>query len=139
MPDHKHDSDERENQDRKGKGKGKGKPKGIHAGPPPKRRARPKGISKSVPQWGRPDRPSGSQGNRPAPICFRCGKKGHLSANCTNPPNAKRAKATDAADVIIDMTPWADEFAEWRKNQSITEKPEETEDVNGLEEPRAVQ
>ena len=32
------------------------------------------------------------------------------------------------------MTPWADEFAEWRKHQSITEKPEGTEDVNGLEE-----
>ena len=32
------------------------------------------------------------------------------------------------------MTPWANEFAEWRKTQSITEKPEETEDVNGLEE-----
>ena len=71
---------------------------------------------------------------RPSPICFRCGKKGHLSAHCTNAPTAKRAKATDAAYVIIDMTPWADEFAEWRKTQSIAEQREGDEDVNGLEE-----
>ena len=42
------------------------------------------------------------------------------------------------------MTPWADEFAEWRRNQAINEErgpglssgpqPDETEDVNGLEE-----
>ena len=29
---------------------------------------------------------------------------------------AKRKKATDAADVIIDMSPWADEFAQWRRD-----------------------
>ena len=57
----------------KGKGKGKGTPKGANAGPRPRGKPRPE--PNILPQWGRPDRPSGSQGNRPAPICFRCGKK----------------------------------------------------------------
>ena len=105
----------------KGKGKGKGKPKGANAGPRPRGKPRPK--PNILPQWGRPDRPSGSQGNRPAPICFRCGKTCHLSANCTNAPNAKRAKATDSAEVIIDMTPWANGFAEWRNINPLLKNP----------------
>lgn len=44
-------------------------------------------------------------------------QKGHVSAKCTNPPTAKRKKATDAADVIIDMSPWAEDFAQWRRAQ----------------------
>merc|ERR1711884_976783 len=91
---------------------------------------------------GGPDRPEGRP--RAAPICLCCGKTGHLSPSCTNAPDAKRSTPTDSADVIFDMTPWADEFAEWRRNQSMIEErgpgllsgpqQEETEDVNGLEE-----
>ena len=44
-------------------------------------------------------------------------KKGHISAHCINLPNAKRKKATDAADVIIDMSPWGEECALWRESQ----------------------
>ena len=44
-------------------------------------------------------------------------KKGHVSANCTIPPHAKRKKATDVAGVIIDMSSWAEEFAQWRESQ----------------------
>merc|ERR1712155_310973 len=97
------------------------KPKGP---PRPKARARPHARPPPPPrpQWARLVRPAGSgKGNRAAPICFRCGKTGHLSANCTNVPNAKRSKPTDSADVVFDMTPWADEFAEWRRNQSMNE------------------
>ena len=63
-------------------------------------------------------RPSDSKGKgkgRPSPICFRCGKKGHLSKHCTNQPQAKRKRDSDSANVIIDMSPWAEEFAQWRK------------------------
>ena len=71
---------------------------------------------------GRPDLPVDSkgvgQGGRPPPICFRCGKTGHISANCTNAPNAKRKKATDSADVIFDVSSWANDFAEWRRAQA---------------------
>ena len=72
---------------------------------------------------------------RPSPICYRCGKKGHLSNNCTNPPLAKRRPpgGTDSASVIFDMTPWANDFADWRAQQ--TEPHDcETEKVNSLEE-----
>merc|ERR1712197_25670 len=130
----------------KGKSKGRGKGKRPKGAPRPKARARPNAKGQPPPpprpSWGRPDRPAGKP--RAAPICFRCGKTGHLSANCTNAPNAKRSKPTDSADVIFDMTPWADEFAEWRRNQSMNEErgpgllsgpqQNELEDVNGLEE-----
>ena len=54
----------------KGGGRGKsGKGKGA-GGPNPNPSSGPKGKGKS----------------RPAPICFRCGKRGHTSLNCTNPP-----------------------------------------------------
>ena len=34
------------------------------------------------------------------------------------PRTAKRARpATDSADVVFDVTPWADEFAKWRAQQ----------------------
>ena len=76
----------------KGKGKGHGTPKGANAGPRPKGKPRPKGLSKSIPQWGRPDRPSGSQGNRPAPICFRCGKKRSLKRNLYQRSKREKSK-----------------------------------------------
>ena len=74
---------------------------------------------------------------------LRCGKSGHLSANCTNLPNAKRSRP-DGANVIFDMTPWADDFRQWREAQAIGNldpglssgsPPQiEVEDINGLEE-----
>ena len=76
--------------------KGKGKDKQPKGPPRPKARARPnaKPPPPPRPQWARLDRPAGSgKGNRAAPICFRCGKVGHLSANCTNAPNAKKVEA----------------------------------------------
>ena len=78
---------------------------------------------------------SGDQG-RPEPICLRCGKKGHLSRNCTHVPTAKSLRtATDSADVIFDMAPWAAEFAEWRARQDQPATAEEpSEDVNTLKE-----
>ena len=39
--------------------------------------------------------------------------RGHLSANCTNPPTAKRSRALDSADVVFDMSPGANDFARW--------------------------
>ena len=103
-------------------------------------------VVPAEPSWGRPGRSAGK--TRAASICFRCGKTGHLSANCTNAPSAKRSKPTDSADVIFDMTPWADEFAERRRNQSRNDErgpglssgpqQDETEDVNGLEETNGV-
>ena len=93
----------------------------AHAQPPGSRKGNSKG--KGYPQGprpahARPDRPAGT-GNRPAPMRFRCGKKGHLSANCTKPPMAKRRKkATDTASVVLDMTPYAEDFAAWRRSQS---------------------
>ena len=73
------------------------------------------------------------------------GNLGHLSTHCTNAPNAKRAKSTDSGDVIFDMSPWANDFAEWRKAQSMkpqrepglvsgSQHPNDVEDINGLEE-----
>ena len=96
-------------------GKGKGKRERFIS-------AKSKAKGSKLPQWGRPDRPGDAKGSgkggRPPPICFRCGKKGHISANCINAPTDKRKKATDSADVIIDMSPWADDFAQWRRAQS---------------------
>ena len=104
-----------ENEKVKGKGSSQPRPKA-------KSKAKSKAKGSKLPQWGRPDRPADSKGSgkggRPPPICFRCGKKGHISANCTNAPTAKRKKATDSADVIIDMSPWTDDFAQWRRAQS---------------------
>ena len=77
----------------KGKSKGRGKGKRPKGPPRPKAKARPN--AKPPPPrliWGRPDRPAG-KGNRAAPICFRCGKVGHLSANCTNAPQRQKIKA----------------------------------------------
>ena len=57
---------------------------------------------------GRPDRPVDSKGSGkgiPPPICFRCGKRGHISANCTNAPTAKRKKATDSAKKTLIKVP----------------------------------
>ena len=75
---------------------------------------------------------------RPSPICFRCGKKGHLSVNCTNEPLAKKRQITDAASVIFDMTPWANDFAEWRAQQEYARQQPSSlsENVNTLEETR---
>ena len=88
----------------------------------PRPKATAKGIGSPAPQWGRPDRPAASSdggAGRPSPICFRRGKRGHLSSNCTNaPPLPKRNKATDSASVVFDMTPWADEFAVWRSEHA---------------------
>ena len=79
---------------RRPKGKGKEhKPKGP---PRPKARARPsaKPPAPLRPQRARLDRPAGSgKGNRAAPICFRCGKVGHLSAYCTNAPKCQKVEA----------------------------------------------
>ena len=49
---------------------------------------------------------------------------------------AKRLrKATDSADVIFDMTPWAAEFAEWRARQDQPATPEVSPaDENTFEE-----
>ena len=54
---------------------------------------------------------------------------------------AKRLRtATDSADVIFDMTPWAAEFAEWRARQEqpvpVAGPPADVppEDVNTFEE-----
>ena len=52
----------------------KGKPPGMASGS-----ATTGGIGKS------------GDKSRPAPICFRCGKKCHLSRNCTHVPNGKEA------------------------------------------------
>ncbi len=75
---------------RRGKGQG-GKTRKLAA----KQKGKSSSSSIPPPHWGRPDRPPGVTtvvGGRPSPICFRCGKKGHLSANCTNAPNAKGRK-----------------------------------------------
>ena len=103
-------------QPRFGRGSSKGKPKGkgnskenkpvVAMRPRPK--ANSKGTGSPAPQWGRPDRPAASSdggAGRPSPICCRCGKRGHLSSNCTNAPLPKRNKATDSASVVFDMTP----------------------------------
>ena len=80
------------------------------------------------------DAPGKAQGKgRHSPICFRCGKKGHLSKNCTNHPIPKKRR-TEVAELIFDMAPWANGFAEWRAQQLASETPESPEDVNTLEE-----
>ena len=56
-----------------------------------------------------------------------------MSINCTNPPNAKRKKATGAADVIIDMSPWAEDFAIWRASQQPQQSLTSTEQAPGLQ------
>ena len=50
---------------------------------------------------------------------FAVERNGHLSANCTNPPNAKRSRPGNDANVIFDMTPWADDFRQWREAQAL--------------------
>ena len=45
-----------------------------------------------------------------------------------------REQTTYSADVIFDMSPWAAEFAKWRAQQALQDKPVSTEDVNTLEE-----
>ena len=93
----------------KGKAGGKGKNK-AKAKASPKRAAAPKSSG--------PGMSSGSSGPKEV-ICFRCGKKGHLSRNCPNQPLAKRARPSqDSAAVVFDMSPWAHEFAEWRRQQA---------------------
>ena len=65
--------------------------------------------------------------------------------NCSElVPTAKRARpATDSADTIFDMSPWAAEFAEWRAAQQALQDSQVSledenvcgnEDVNTLEE-----
>ena len=64
-------------------------------------------------------------------------EKGHLSAKCTNEPTAKRAKpkGPDSASVIFDMTPWANDFAEWRAQHVSSSEPNgEHDEANTLEE-----
>ena len=96
----------------------KGKPPGMTSGSAP-----PGGLGKS------------GDKSRPAPICFRCGKKGHLSRNFTHVTAQRLRTATGSADVIFDMTPWAAEFAEWRARQDQPAPAEEPfEDVYILEE-----
>ena len=100
---------------KKGRGKGKGRSKGRSQG------KSSNSSSSPPPQWGRPDRPPGvitAAGGKPSPICFRCGKKGHLSANCFDTPNAKRKKGADSASVVLGMTPYADDWRKWRESQS---------------------
>ena len=96
-----------------------------------------KATAAPKPQWSRPDRAAGASNNA-SPICFRCGRRGHLSANCTNQPNAKRSKPSDSASVVFDMSPWANEFAEWRRGMEpgLASGSQDTGDINGLEETR---
>ena len=76
----------------KGKGKGAGKDKDKKPAPKrrptPKATAQPSGMSSGQASTGTPGKAGGK--GRPSPICFRCGKKGHLSKTCTNAPMAKK-------------------------------------------------
>ena len=58
--------------------------------------------------------------------------------NCTIPPLAKKSRPTgkESASVIFGMTPWANDFSEWRSRQREREERDETEDLNSLEEAR---
>ena len=42
-------------------------------------------------------------------------------------------RATDAADVIIDMSPWAEDFAIWRASQQPQQALTSTEQAPGLQ------
>ena len=70
-------------------------------------------------------------------ICFRCGKKGHMSSECTNEPIAKKRRP-EQASVIFDMPPWKEQWQQFRRGraereQREREEAEMEEDIHGLE------
>ena len=123
-----------------GRGKGKRKPKGKSKGRSKgsgKRKSKGKSKGKSygnaTSETPGPSssstRPSG-KGNSPGPICFRCGKRGHISSECTNEPLTKRTRDSTAWTegnswdqdeswdwnyVVLEMHPSHHDDSEWEK------------------------
>lgn len=72
---------------KKGKGKGKGKGKEGWKKGQPTVGPKPSGLGVSSSSSGPPQGKGQSQ-----PICFRCGKKGHLSRNCPKATTGKKSE-----------------------------------------------
>ena len=75
----------------KSKGKGQGKNPAAKPKPSPSKSATSKGKPSGMSSGGQ-NPSAGGKPSRPAPICYRCGRKGHLSSNCTHPPYGKESE-----------------------------------------------
>ena len=57
-------------------------------------------------------------------ICFRCGQKGHISSECTNPAAGKRARQ-DSGYVIIDEPAWTTVERQRKEGEDHSEQEEQ--------------
>jgi len=104
----------------KGKGKGRrGKSKYSGKSNPPRR---PKGRGRGRGRRTTASRQKAKASNQPSPtkddlICFRCGKKGHISSECTEAPTSKRQRTQDDGLVACEMPRDPETLAEFQRTR----------------------